>query len=136
MAVADGTGLPIAINVTSASPHEIALAEETITKCIVTDEYPSRLIGDKAYDSDPLDARLASEYGIELIAPHKSNRRKMETQDGRPLRRYKHRWKVERLFGWLQNYRRIQTRHDYYAENYLGFVQLGCMIMLLRRMCL
>ncbi len=89
------------------------------------------MIGDKAYDSDPLDARLA-EQGIELIAPHRANRKKPKTQDGRPLRRYKRRWKVERLFAWLQNFRRIRVRHEYHAENYLGFVQLGCTIILLR----
>lgn len=86
-------------------------------------------------DSDPLDVKLAVDYGVELIAPHRlSGWRKMErTQDGRVLRRYKRRWKVERLFAWLQNFRRILVRYDYYADNFLGFVQLGCMLILLRR---
>jgi transposase len=97
----------------------------------VVDARPEHLIGDKAYDSDPLDARLA-EHGIELIAPHRANRKKPKTQDGRPLRRYKRRWKIERLFAWVQNFRRILVRHEYHAENYLGFVQLGCTIILLR----
>jgi transposase len=97
----------------------------------VVDDRPEHLIGDKAYDSDPLDERLASQ-GIELIAPHRANRKKAKTQDGRPLRRYKRRWKVERLFAWLQNFRRVLVRHEYHAENYLGFVQLGCMVILLR----
>jgi transposase len=92
---------------------------------------PEHLIGDKAYDSDPLDARLA-EQGIELIAPHHANRTRPKTQDGRPLRRYKRRWKVERLFAWLQNFRRVLVRHEYHAENYLGFVHLGCLLILLR----
>jgi len=134
MAMADNTGLPIAIHIAPASPHEVTLAEKTVAKCIVTDEYPTRLIGDKAYDSDPLDARLAINYGIELIAPHRSGRRMAtKTQDGRPLRGYKHRWKIERMFAWLQNFRRIAIRHDYYCDNYLGFVQLGCMMILLSR---
>ena len=51
---------------------------------------------------------------------------------GRPLRRYKKRWKVERLFAWLQNYRRLITRHARHAENFLGFVHLGCICILLR----
>jgi transposase len=89
------------------------------------------LIGDKAYDSDPLDAEL-KEQGIEMIAPHKQNRKKPKTQDGRALRRYKRRWKVERFFAWLQNFRRVATRFDYKAENYLGFVHLGCIVIFLR----
>ena len=94
-------------------------------------EEPERLIGDKAYDSDPLDAALA-EQGIEMIAPNRRGR-KVQTQDGRPLRRYRRRWKVERLFAWLQNFRRILTRHERKAENYLGFVHLGCIKILLRQ---
>ncbi len=130
MAVADGAGFPLAISVGSAAPHEVKLVEETLDKRF-TNEKPERLIGDRAYDSDPLDVRL-QEQGIEMIAPHKSNRKKPATQDGRALRRYKKRWKVERLFAWLQNFRRIQIRHDRLLENYLAFVLLGCMIIFLR----
>jgi hypothetical protein len=60
------------------------------------------LIGeDKAYDSDPLDEKLAAvEYGIAIISPHRGWRRKRlkKTQDGLALRHsYKHsRWKIER----------------------------------------
>jgi len=135
MAVADGTGLPVAIHITPASPHEVTLVEPTVAQCFVIDENPARLIGDKAYDSDPLDYRLAAEYGIEMIAPHRLSgfRKRPTTQDGRVLRRYRRRWKIERMFAWLQNFRRILVRYEYHAENYLGFVQLGCMMILLRR---
>ncbi len=92
---------------------------------------PDRLIGDRAYDSNALDERLRLERSIELIAPHLSSRRR-KTQDGRPLRRYKRRWLVERLFAWLQNYRRLVTRWERHAENFLGFVRLGCLCILLR----
>jgi len=95
------------------------------------DENPERLIGDRAYDSDPLDQKLA-EQGILLIAPHKSNRKKPKTQDGRVLRRYRRRWKVERLFAWLQNYRRILVRYDRFLENYLAFVHLACIVIFIR----
>ena len=130
MAVADGTGFPLAISVGSAAPHEVKLVEETLEKRFIP-EKPERLIGDRAYDSDPLDERL-QEQRIQMIAPHKSNRKKPATQDGRVLRRYKRRWKVERLFAWMQNFRRIQVRHDRFLENYLAFVLLGCMIIFLR----
>lgn len=88
-------------------------------------------MGDKAYDSDPLDAALGQQ-GIEMIAPHKSNRVRAKTQDGRKRRRYKRRWKIEGLFAWLQNFRRIVVRWDYHPENYTGFVHLGCILILLR----
>lgn len=89
------------------------------------------MIGDRAYDSDPLDTRLEQRYGIELIAPHKSNRRR-KTQDGRKLRRYCRRWKIERLFAWLHNFRRLVTRWEFYEANFLGLLQLGCILILMR----
>lgn len=79
--------------------------------------------GDKAYDSDPLDRHLDEEYGIEMIAPKRENR--SQTQDGRRLRRYKRRRVVERLFAWLQWFRRLVTRYEFHAENFLGMVRLG-----------
>ena len=133
MAVADGAGLPLAVGIASASPHETRLVESTLEQSFLPYD-PDRMIGDRAYDSDPLDAQLREQRGIELIAPHKSNRRKPKTQDGRALRRYRNRWKVERLFAWLQNFRRLVTRYEYREENFLGFVRLGCMCILLRHL--
>ena len=130
MAVADGAGLPVAIHATSASPHEITLVEVTLEQRFVA-AGPERLIGDRAYDSDRLDAQLENQ-GIDMIAPHKSNRIRNSTQDGRKLRRYRHRWKVERLFAWLHNFRRLVTRYEFHVENFLGFVHLGCMCIILR----
>ena len=71
------------------------------------------MIGDRAYDSDPLDQRLRKQHRIRLIAPHKFNRRRKNTQDGRELRRYCRRWKIERLFAWLHNFRRLVSRWEY-----------------------
>ena len=68
-----------------------------------------------------------------MIAPHRSNRKKPKSQDGRALRRYKRRWKVERLFAWLQNYRKIVTRFEYYAENFLAFLQLAAFMILAKK---
>jgi transposase len=131
MAIADSAGLPVAVWIDSASPHEVTLVETTLDQSFLN-EHPVRLIGDKAYDSDGLDARLLDQ-GVEMIAPNRENR-KSKTQDGRPLRRYQRRWKVERLFAWLQNFRRLVTRYEYHGENFLGFVHLGCIIILLRHL--
>ena len=131
MAIADGAGLPLAITIASASPHETTLVDQTLNASFLA-ETPERLIGDAAYDSDGLDQRLA-DRGIEMIAPHRSNRVNL-TQDGRALRRYKRRWKVERLFAWLQNYRRLVTRYERRAANFAGFLHLACAIILLRHL--
>jgi transposase len=130
MAIVDRTGLPIAVHVASASPHEPHLVPATLEARFVAD-VPWRLIGDRGYDSDPLDHQLLTTYGIEMIAANRRGRSR--TQDGRPLRRARRRWKVERFFAWLHNYRRVVTRWERHLDNYLGMVQLACARILLRR---
>ena len=129
MAVADGNGLPVAVGIASGERGETTLVEETLEQRFV-DELPENLIGDAAYDSNKLDAAL-KEKGVEMIAPvnprHKNNK-----QDGRRFRRYRRRWKVERLFAWMMRFRRVVTRYEHKAENFLGFVQLACIAILLR----
>jgi len=131
MGIVDGHGLPIALRTESASPAEVKLVEPTLEERFVP-EVPERLIGDKAYDSDTLDTSLMQNYGTEMIAPNRAKRR--QTQDGRLLRRYVRRWKVERLFAWLFNFRRLVVRYEYHAENFQGFLHLGAAIILLRHL--
>ncbi len=129
MVVADRHGLPVAVSIASASPHEVTLVGRTLAEMIVPDT-PAHLIGDNAHDSDKLDAALQP-WGVEMIAPHRSNR-KHKTQDGRALRRYQRRWKIERLFAWVQNFRRFIVRYEYCADNFLGMVHLTVALILLR----
>ncbi len=117
----------IAARLERASPAEVTLVDATLAQRFVR-ALPVRLIGDKAYDSAPLNAQLAAR-GITLIALHRAKRRRPRTQDGRALRRYRRRWKIERLNAWLQNYRRIVVRYEYHLDNYLGFVKLGCLLI-------
>ena len=131
MAIVDRRSLPVAVHVASASPAEVRLIRPTLEDRFIPD-YPPRLIGDRAYDSDPLDEELLATYAIGLIAPHRDNRVRPATQDGRPLRRYRRRWTVERFFAWLHNTRRLVSRWERYVENFLGMVHLACMRILLR----
>lgn len=115
----------------SASPHAVTFVEPTLQARFVP-ERPRRLIGDWAYDSNPLDERLAAE-GIQRIAPHHRIRKKLRTKDGRPLRRCRTRWKAERFFVWLQNFHRLVIRYERHLANDRGFVHLACIVVLLRR---
>ena len=132
MAVADRHGLPIAIGIASGQRNEVTLVEETLDARFIKKKLPKKLIGDKAYDSNKLDARLARR-GVEMIAPHNPTHT-TKTQDGRPLRRYRRRWKVERLFAWLLRFRRIHTRYERKAQNFLAFLKFGCLVILLRQL--
>ena len=130
MAIVDRHGLPLAVSTHAANHHEVTLVQLSFDFYMI-EAKPDNLIGDKAYDSDQLDEELR-EQGIEMIAPHRSNRKK-RTQDRRRLRRYERRWLVERFFAWIQWQRRLLVRWEYYAENFLGFVQLATIGILLRQ---
>jgi len=122
---ADASGLPVVLHTASASPHEITFVEATVDEAVTVGQ-PERLVGDRAYDCDPLD-------DIELIARHRKGRIKPATQDGRALRRHKRRCKIERLFAWFNKFRRIVTRWEYDDQRFTGFVYLACSMSLLRR---
>ena len=110
MAVVTKRSRPLALSVFSATPFESTLLEETLQKRFAKAKI-RRVVAGRAYDIDPLDERLRRE-GIELISPHKRNRRKKKTQDGRTLRHCKHRWTVERVFSWLHNFRQCAVRYE------------------------
>ncbi|MBN8468807.1 transposase [Corallococcus exiguus] len=54
-------------------------------------------------------------------------------QDGREPRRHERHWKVERYFAWLRFFRRLVTRYEVKAENFLGFLHLACALILMRQ---
>jgi transposase len=128
MAIVDRRGLPLSVSTHAANHHEVRLVQLCFDFYMI-EAKPENLIGDRAYDSDPLDEELRND-GIEMIAPHRSNRTKPPTQD---RRRQMRRWLVERFFAWIQWRRRILVRWEFHAQNFLGFVQLACLIVLFRR---
>jgi transposase len=130
----------LGIHLDAASPAEVSLLEPTLATIAVPRagpgrprQKPERVIADKGYDSDPLRARL-KRRGIELIVPHRRNRKKPKTQDGRKLRRYRRRWKVERTLAWFGNYRRLLVRWERHLKMYLAFFHLACLLITLNRL--
>jgi hypothetical protein len=99
MVLVDGHGLPLGAEIASASPHEVMLIEPLLNRRLLPIK-PKRLIYDLAAECDPLRTRLTKRR-IELVCPHRENRKKPSTQDGRKLRRYRRRRKIERSIGWL-----------------------------------
>ena len=117
----------------SASPHETTLIEATLDRATLPEDGPHALIADRAYDSDPLRDRLWDERGLDLICPHRRNRKKPKRQDGRKLRRYRHRWHVERTIAWLHNFRRIVVRWERNISIYKAFIHVACIMILVKR---
>ena len=132
MVVADGQRLPVGGTLESASPAEVKLAPEAIFNASERlGRWPNRLIADKAYDADWLRSILEM-VGGELICPHRRGRKRQPAQDGRKLRRYRKRWKIERLFAWLGNWRRLLIRHERLLPVYSGFFKIACIMILIR----
>ena len=126
--IVDAKGVPFGVSQAAADRGETSMVQATLD--FGTEQVqPKRLIGDKAYDSDPLDAALA-DLGIEMISPHRRNRKKEnKTQDRRALRRYKRRWHVERTIGWLNNHRKLLVRWEKHSSIFMTFTVLGCCII-------
>ena len=138
MVVVDGQGIPLGGQLVSASPAEVKLAEGTLRTISVPAPGPGRprsrplrVVADRAYDSDPLRWRLL-QRGIVLISPHRKKRRRPSLNDGRMMRRYRKRWKIERTFAWLGNYRRLVVRYDRRLDMYRAFFHLACALITLR----
>ena len=139
MVVVDGQGIPLGSTIASASPHEVTLVDKVLAQIKVPrngpgrpKSRPKRLIGDRAYDSDTLRKDLRDRQ-IELICPHRKNRKKPKVQDGRKLRRYRKRWKIERTISWLSNYRRLVVRYERMITVYQAFFHIACILITLKQ---
>src|ERR1700745_1757123 len=73
MAIVDRHGLPLSVSTHAANHHEVTLVQLSFDFYML-EAKPDYLIGDRAYDSDALDAELAQD-GVTMIAPHRSNRK-------------------------------------------------------------
>jgi transposase len=91
------------------------------------------VLADRAYDSDPLREELAAD-GFVLIAPHRKNRKKPPTNDGRKMRRYKRRYVVERTFAWLHSFRGVITRFERSMARYDGLLELAFAFIALNKL--
>ncbi len=130
LVLTEGQGLPISAFTISAQVAEINTIE-TLVDIQVAGQRPERLLYDKAADADWLRDAL-EQRGIEQITPHREGRKKPAKTDGRTLRRYKHRWKIERTISWLGYQRRLLVRHEYYAHLFEGFLHLACLMICLK----
>lgn len=137
MVVADGGGTPLGAYLDSASPAEVRLLESALRTVAVPTKgrprrYPERLIADRGYDSNAARAWFKSK-GVQPIIPCPGNNTQATDQDGRHLRRYAHRWIIERTIEWLGTFRRLVVRYEPHVENYAGLFHMACALLVLRR---
>jgi transposase len=118
--LADDRGRPVAITLTPGNIADISIA----IPLLGTVTPPKRLLADKAYDADNLRKWLAAR-NVKAVIPSTASRRTPYPLDRRIYRR---RNVIERLFGRLKNWRRIATRYDRHAQNYLAAIALVAVV--------
>lgn len=90
------------------------------------------VVAGKGHDGDPLRDELEADRYVPVI-PHRKNRVKPSRNDGRRLRRYRHRWRIERTNAWLHCYRALAVRWSHYLFVYVGLVYLAFIHIALKR---
>jgi len=130
--ITDARGTPMAATLTAGQTHESTQAEPLIDAIVVKQSYgrprrrPIALAADKAYDL-PRVRRAVKRRGIQPVIPEKY--KPHGRKPGRPPKfdadTYRRRNAIERCVGWIKNLRRIATRYEKLAVNYLAMVQLA-----------
>ncbi len=120
-ALADAKGRLIAILLTGGEAHDYPLAKRLIRRV----KPPKHLLGDTAYDGDELREKL-DQRGTKPVIPNRSNRIRLFSFN---KRLYKLRWRIESAFNRLKDFRRIATRYDKLARNYLASVCLAAALV-------
>jgi len=139
--ISDGHSIPISVVVASANEAEITLAQPTLKAIRITTRRgrpktrPKLVCADKAYDSMSF-RRALRKRGIKTAIPERTSlkhkRRKKGPKPRCPKLNYEQRWKVERTFAWLGNFRRLLIRWERRFEAFKGFVIFTCMFVTIR----
>ena len=119
----DALGNPLKIILTPGQKHDINQAEN-----LTMDYHPERVIADKGYDSDHFRQEL-ERRGIEVVIPSRSNRKAPHDYD---KHLYKERHLVECFINKIKQFRRVFSRYDKLARNYLSFLQFAAALIWLR----
>ena len=143
MLVVDGNGLPVGFCLASANHHEMKLALPTLETVRVPrqeagrpKQRPKELVADKAYDSKAFRQWLRSK-GIKPGIPPYERRPRKRPRRGRPTKAgpgYAERWKVERTFAWLGNFRRLLVRHEHCLPTFRAFFLIAFILVSLKRL--
>jgi transposase len=129
--VTDGHGLPLTVEVTAGQVHDATRVESVMDAIAIPQpigrprKRPRCLAGDKGYSSGKIRDWL-KRHGITPLIPHKDNEK--ARHDGRVTFDkvgYKRRSIVEQTIGWLKECRRVCTRFEKLAINFLAMMKLA-----------
>ena len=130
--ITDKSGLPLGLALAAANVCEQELLVPALSDVPIEIPAGTPVIADKGHDSDPLRDEVETR-GLVPVIPHRTNRVRASRNDGRRLRRYRRRWKVERTNAWLHCYRAVAVRWSHYLFMYAGLVYLAFIHLALQR---
>lgn len=138
--IGDSNGLPLCVVTDAACESEGDLVEvamhllwQTLGHWLHALWGAIFLLADRGYDSDSLRERLRA-LGVILLSPHRRNRKKASVNDGRSMRRYQRRYRIERTFAWLHSYRRVMVRRERLEYIHYGFTKMAVTMICLNRL--
>ena len=139
LVVVDGQGIPLGSHTDSASPAEVRLLDKVMADIRVPKKgpgrprtNPTRVIGDKGYDSK-LARNCMRQKGVNLLVPYRKNNKNVNRQDDRLWDRYRRRYIVERTFAWMGTFRRLIIRYENHISMFVAFLQLAFAFITMRK---
>jgi len=129
----EGHGVPVGLATEGANRHDMKLVRETIENIVVdhpepTEEQPQGMCLDKGYDYQEVRDTL-QEFGFTAhIRSRGEEAQALKREAGQRARR----WVVERTHSWMNRFRRILTRWEKKAENYIAFLHFACALIAFR----
>ena len=132
--IVEADGGPLGVVVAGANVHDTKLLSATIESIVVdrpepTEDHPQHLCLDKGYDN-PTGHAAAEEHEY---VPHIRRIGEEKWDEKKRKRRKARRWVVERTLGWMSKCRAILIRYAKKSSNYLGMIQLACVLIWYRR---
>jgi putative transposase len=148
----DTKGIPLSVVISSASTHDIRRVTDVMDSVIIKRSLSSSLTKrdlsrkrklqhlclDKAYNSKTVKQEIVKRGYVPHL-PYKRKRGEVKTEIQKMSNQKKHpakRWVVERTNSWHNRFRKLYTRYEKKAENYLGLVQFSCCIIIYRKIIL
>jgi transposase len=109
------------LRIAPGNMHDVMMAWELLSAAGPIE----RLIADKAYDTNQL-RRLLAERAVEAVIPSIARRKPLIPHDRET---YRQRNLIERMFGRLKDFRRVATRYDKLARNFLAGILLAATVV-------
>jgi transposase len=130
----DRAGIPLSVELTGANVHDVKRIQEVLEGVVVarpewTGIPREHLCADKGYYGEP---------ALEIIVlrgyiPHVVGRGEEKAELARNSGKEARRWVVERIFSWLNRFRKLLVRYEKKAVNYCGLLMFACAFICFRQ---